>query len=413
MVIAIVAIGVAMVIGAADRTGSGGGGSGGGPPGGYAPELEPDWTVASNDITGDYGTFDGADGSVPGAILETAPGWVTMVEASTLTAKLVSLEPTSGDVRWSIPVPEARCTSRGEEAIVCLTRSNGSTFEIVTVDAETGAQVGDPAATEVAHVPVFVAPLGEDGLVVFTMAADLIGLDVQGRTLWSEEIDTHDYEVDWIQPDVASLGDTTILLMGSYIGTAQATADGVVMHDCRGVAVTEQAWMCTGEDDAIGYAPDGTELWREPWNDYYLVDQYEHIAPVIIVDNWDGTVSGVDPLSGKHGPAVEVSDDRDGAFSFLGDPEHPFVFTADTVSLLDADLRTVLWTTPVEDSYLGIAGGGVIEDTLVIDAEHSYGVDVDTGEVLWERAFLPFDAIVVGDAFVGLRASELIRYQLP
>lgn len=409
-IVGAVVITIGLIAGAGDRSGSGGGS---GPPGGYAPELEADWSVSSDDLTGNYGTFDSAEGSLSGTVLETTTGWVVMVEASTLGATLVSLEPESGDVQWSIPMPEARCTTMSGDTLVCLTRSGGSTFDLVTVDAGSGSLVGDPVPTDIAHVPVFVVPMGDDGLAAFTMRAELVGLDLQGSTQWTEAIDTGDYEIDWIVPDVAPLGSSTILLLGTHIGTVQASAQGAVLHDCRSVAVTEQAWMCTGEDDAVGLDPEGIELWREPWNDYYLVDQYQHIAPVIIVDNGNGTVSRVDPMTGKHGTAIDISDDDSASFNFLGDTEHPFVFAEDTVSLLDADLTTVLWTSPIDDEYLNIAGGGVAGDILAIDAQHSYGFDLGTGEMLWERAFLPNDAVVVGDAFVGMRATELIRYQLP
>ncbi|WP_420111356.1 hypothetical protein [Pseudactinotalea sp.] len=410
-VITVVVIVIGLIVGVTQ--GGGTGGSGSGPPGGYAPELEADWTLSSQQLLGDYGAFDSPEGSLSGTVLETTAGWIVMLEASTLEARLVSVAPDSGDVQWSIPMPEARCTTSTGDALVCLTRSGGSTFELVTVDASSGAPVGDPVPTDIAHVPVFVVPMGDDGLTAFTMRSELIGLDLQGNTMWREELDTGDYETEWIQPDVARLGPSTILFLGTYVGTVQVDAQGPHMHECRSVAVTEQAWMCTGEDDAVGRDADGAELWREGWQDYYLVDRYQHIAPVIIVDNWDGTVSGVDPLTGTHGALIEVSDDPGASFNFLGDPEHPFVFADDTVSLLDADLTTVLWTSPIEDEYLNIAGGGLAGDTLAIDAQHSYGFDLDTGEMQWERAFLPNDALVVGEAFVGMQGSDLIRYQLP
>ena len=335
-----------------------------------------------------------------------------MAEPSQLDGEVASLDPDTGEVRWSVPMPEARCTATGEDTIVCLTREGGSQFQLVTLAAEDGQPVGDPVPTDLTHVPVVLVPLADAGLVTFTMDARLTALDLDGSTLWSEPIDLRDYEPDWLQPDVASYGSSTILHLGTYVGTVQASAEGAVVHDCRGVAVTPEAWLCTGDDTAVARAPDGTELWQGDWQDYYLVDQYEHIAPMIIVDNWDGSVSGVDPLTGDHGPAVPIDDDRS-SFNLLGDPEHPFVFADASIHLLDADLTTVLWSAPIEDEYLNIASGGIVGDTLAIDAEHSYGFDVATGDMKWERAFLPYDSYVVGEAFVGMRATELMRYELP
>lgn len=386
-------------------------GGSGGPPGGYAPELEAQWVVSSYDISKDYGTFDSVDGTLGGELLETSTGWVTMIEPATPEAELVSVEPATGALQWVLPMPEARCTLN-EDALLCLTRSTGAQFELVTVAVDTGQVVGEPVLTDLTHVPVFLVMMGTDAVVTMSMAAELTGVDLQGSTLWSQPIDLGDYEVEWVEPDVAPIGSSVILSMGRAIGTVEAAAEGAVVHPCGDVAVTPEAWMCVGDDDAIGYAPDGSELWRGDWHDYYLVDRYQHIAPVMLVDNWDGTVSSIDPLTGQHGQPIRVGDD-DASFNFLGDTAHPLVFTYDSVSLLDADLTTVLWTTPVYDEYLNIAGGGIVGDVVAVDAQHSYGFDLATGEMLWERAFLPYDAYAVGDGFVGVQINELIRYELP
>ncbi len=131
----------------------------------------------------------------------------------------------------------------------------------------------------------------------------------------------------------------------------------------------------------------------------------------MLVDNWDGTVSSVDPLTGDHGPAIPI-DDR-GYFNFLGDPEHPFVLAEDSVTLLTPDLTSAVWTAPIVDGFLNIAAGGVVGETLVIDAEHSWGLDLADGTRLWERDFLTSDVQIIDDGLYGLASAELIRYELP
>lgn len=405
---AVVVVGVAVAIGL--LVGAGDDSDGGSPFGGGAAELDTAWTVSSYDLS-DHGAFDRADGTVPGAILSTSHGWVSMVEPATLEAVLVSVDPDSGEVQWSTPVPEGRCTSTTPDSILCLTRDGGSQFQLLTVAAETGDPVGDPVPTDLTHVPVFVVPMGTDGLVTLSITAELAGLDLQGSTLWTEQIDLGDYEAEWLDVDTAAYASSVILHLGAYVGTVQASAEGAAVHDCQGVAATPEAWMCQGEDEAVGRAPDGTELWREDWQDYYLVDQYQQIAPVMIVDNWDGTVSAVNPVTGEHAAPVDLSTGR--SFNFLGDAEHPFVLTEDSINLLDAGLTTVLWSSPIRDEYLNIAGGGVIDEVLVVDGESSWGFDLATGDELWRRDFLPYDVMVVDDALAGLRITELVRYALP
>ncbi|GAB2618284.1 hypothetical protein GCM10027067_32910 [Pseudactinotalea suaedae] len=401
-----VAVAIGLVAGASDD-------SGGGSPfgGGGAPELEAEWSLSSYDF-GDHGSFDSADGTVPGTILSTSNGWVTMVEPGTLEATLVSVEPDTGEVHWSTPMPEGRCTSTDPDSILCLTRDGGSQFQLLTLTAETGEVVGDPVPTDLTRVPVLLVPMGGEGWVTLSITAELAGLDLQGRTLWTEQIELGDYEVEWLDVDTAAYASSVILSLGPYVGTVQAGVEGAAVHECRGVAVTPEAWMCQGEDEAVGRAPDGTELWREDWQDYYLVDQYQRIAPVMIVDNWDGTVSAVDPLTGEHAAAVDMGS-PEGSFNFLGDTEHPFVLTEDSINLLDTGLTTVLWSAPIRDEYLNIAGGGVIGEVLVIDGESSWGFDLATGDELWRRGFLPYDVMVIDEALVGLRITELLRYALP
>jgi hypothetical protein len=383
----VVAIG--LLAGASDGSGSNPFG------GGSAPDMDTAWSVDSYDLS-DYGTFDSADGTVPGTVLSTSHGWIAMVEPSTLEALLVSVDPDSGSVQWSTPVPEGRCTTTTPDSILCLVRDGAPEFQLLTRDD---------------GVPVLVVPMGGDAVVTLSISSELAAVDLQGTTLWTQPIDVGDYEVEWLEIDTAAYDASVILHLGGYVGTVQATAEGATLHDCRGVAVTPQAWMCQGEDDAVGLSPDGTELWRADWEDYYVVDQYEHIAPVMIVDNWDGTVSAVDPLTGDHGAAIDLG--TDSSFNLLGDAEHPVVLTDDSVVMLDAELTTVLWTAPIRDEYLNIAGGGVIGETLVVDGEQNWGFDVGTGEERWQRDFLPYDVLVLDDALVGVRINELVRYELP
>lgn len=404
------AVGVLVVVvgvGYSALTGSGGGGGGGL---GAAPVLEEAWAVSSYDHS-DYGTYDSADGTLPGSILTTSAGLVAMIEPSTLDASLLSIDPGSGSVRWSVPMPEARCAAPDPDTLLCLTRQGGSTFDLVTVDVGTGDLVGEPVPTEISHVPVLLLPLGPDGLVTLSVDKELTALDLAGSTRWEEPLDSPDLDTSYIQADVARYESSLILSFGWLRGTFFVTPEGSTKHDCDSVAATPAAWMCRGEDEAIGFAPDGAELWRADWHDYYLIDRYQYIAPVMLVDNWDGTVSSVDPLTGDHGPAVDLGEDS--SFNFLGDPEHPFVLAEESVSLLSSDLTSVVWTAPVVDGYLNIAGGGVVEDTLVVDGEHSWGFDIADGSRSWERDFLTSDVQVIDDALYGLGINELVRYELP
>jgi hypothetical protein len=407
---AVVLLGVVIGASVVAFTGSGGGGGGGGGGLGAAPDLDEAWVLNSYDHS-DYGAWGSADGSIPGSALRTSHGMVAMIEPSTVGASLLSVDPESGDVQWSTPMPEARCAAPDPDTIVCLAREGGSTFELVTVDVVTGEHVGEPVRTEISHVPVMLLPLGTEHLVALSVDKELTALDLQGTTQWQDVLASPDLDTSYVQADVAHYENSVILSLGWLRGTFLLTLEGVTAYGCDSVAATPEAWMCSGEDDAIGLAPDGTELWREDWSDYYLIDRYQHIAPVMLVDNWDGTVSSVDPLTGDHGPAIPLSED--GSFNFLGDPEHPFVLGDASITLLSPDLTAVVWTAPIVDGYLNIAAGGVVGDSLVVDGEHSWGFDISDGTRLWERDFLTNDVQVIDGGLYGLGINELVRYELP
>src|SRR5690606_30601111 len=115
--------------------------------------------------------------------------------------------------------------------------------------------------------------------------------------------------------------------------------------------------------------------------------------------------------TGEKGDPVQVGDSRDN-LAFFGDAEHPLVATDDAVALLEPDLTGLRWQTAITDEYLNIANGGLVGDTIVVDGEHSYGLDVGTGDVRWERDFLGGDAAVVEDAWIVLQSHELRRCEV-
>lgn len=222
-----------------------------------------------------------------------------------------------------------------------------------------------------------------------------------------------DVDLDYLEIEAAHYPESTLLYLGWTIGAVQATVDGeVLVQECRSVAATPDAWVCEGDDEAVGRAPDGTELWSGPWNEYYLIDEYQHIAPVVLTDNGDGSVSAVDPLTGEHGTPIPVGDGTDN-LSLVGDADHVGVTTDSALALLDLATSSVLWQTDLRDEYLNIAGAVVIDDVLVMDAESTYGFDLATGDILWERDLLASELRVRDGALVGADWSELIRYELP
>lgn len=379
------------------------------------PELDAAWTVDSYDLANGYGSFGTPEGTITDPLLTTSTGWVTMVQPSTPDALLVSVDPDTGAVRWTAGMPEGRCTQteRGVD-LVCLTRSDGSsTFQLVTVDPSSGDVVGG-VDVDLPAVPALLLPLG-DGLLTLSVSGVLTGFGLDGVVGWSQPIGLPDLDLSHEQADVATYPDSVLLYFGWIHDTVRITAAGeVTTRPCHSAAATPQAWVCEGESLTIGYAPDGTELWRGDWDDYYLVVAYQHIAPTAIVDNWDGTVSPVDPITGERGPAVRVAADASHNLSLVGsDPDHPIVTTDTDVVLLDAGVTTVLWSQPVTDEFLNIAGGGVVDDQVVIDGELSYGFDLTSGDQLWSRDFLAADVWVHDGALVGYAYNELIRYQLP
>lgn len=379
-----------------------------------AGDLEEVWELESDDVTGDWRAFDSVDGTLPGSVLSTSTGWLVLQEASTVDAVLASVDPATGEVQWHTPMPEGRCTQAGADAaLVCLTRDDpGAAFRLVTLDPATGDVLGSPVTTTLTHVPVVLVGLGE-GLLTLSVTGSLAALDLDGTMRWEEPLNLPDLDTTYLQPDIARYPDAVVLYLGSYVGTVHATLDGFTTHVCNDVAATPEAWLCVDvdRDEAIGRTPAGETLWTGDWQDYYLVDTYQRIAPVIITDNWDGTISGVDPLTGEHGAPIRVGDGSDN-LSFLGDASYPVVTTDSAVALLDEGLTEVLWRTDITDEYLNIAVGGVVNGTIVMDAEHSYGFDPATGEVLWEHNSVGYEVLLLDDVLITISGSALTRYDV-
>jgi len=387
-----------------------------GPLGGSSADPLPQrWSVDPYDISSDYGTFAAVDGTVTGWLLPTESGWVTMTEPSTPAARLVSLDPVDGAVQWSLDLPESRCTQleTNLDELVCLTRPSGGGFQLVRVGAGDGAFVGDPVAVDLGHVPYLLTPLG-DGLLVLTADRVLSGVGLDGAVRWSAPIPIDsDADLTYLEIDVAHYPDATLLQLGWSNGTVHVTTAGEVrVLSCRAVAATPDAWVCEGDDETTGFAPDGTEQWAGPWDDYYLVDRYQKITPVVLVDNWDGSVSAIDATTGGRGDPVPVTDSSE-HFSFLGDADQPAVTAEDSVTMLDPTGANVLWQTHVDDEYLNIAEGAVLDGTLVMSGERTYGFDLVTGEQLWSSDFLTTTLSVHDGALVGTGYGEVTRYEMP
>src|SRR5690606_28699726 len=159
VVVAVVVVLVAVVGVLARLVAGGGSSSGAGGSGGS--DLEVRWSVEPRALADDWGYFESVDGAQPG-LLPTAGGWVAMVDASTVDAVLGAIDPDDGSVRWSIELPESRCTRTGDDPaapLTCLTRDDpGDPFQVVSIDPVTGDRVGDPLATTLTEVPVLLAP---------------------------------------------------------------------------------------------------------------------------------------------------------------------------------------------------------------------------------------------------------------
>lgn len=396
--------GLAALLAAVDDTGTTGGTN--------PDDLSEAWAVSSYDMSSDYGTFGAVDGTHDGWVLTSSTGWVAMTEPSTPNARLMSLDPDDGAVQWSRDLPESRCSQVAEEELVCLTRPEGSGFELVRVAAGDGALVGDAVPVALSHVPYLITPLAE-GLLVLSADRSLAAVGLDGSIGWTEPVAIpSDVDLGYLEIDSAHYPEATLLHLGWTIGTVHATTDGMSMAACRAVAATPEAWVCESDDETVARAPDGTELWSGDWDDYYLVDGYQRIAPVLVVDNWDGTVSMVDAASGDRGAPLLVASDSQ-HMNLLGDAEHPVIATEDAVALLDPAGTSVLWQTALTDEFLNIAVGVVVGDVLVMDAANSYGLDLAGGELLWTRDFLATGTYGRDDALVGADWGEIVRYRLP
>ncbi len=375
-------------------------------------EIPAVWSVESEDVAGSYGWFESVDGTIGGSLLRTGTGSVGMVDASTVDAVLFSLDRVTGDVQWDRALPESRCTQREPEVdLVCLTRTDVSAaFDLVSIDPATG-DLGDAVPTELRTVPSLMTVIG-DVVVASDSSGRITALADDGATVWTHRWDVEPGDLEWMEIDVARYDGAAVLYPGFTNDTLHLTADGVaVEHQCRAVTATPEAWICEVWDtpeQTLGYAPDGTLLWEQDRNEYYLVDTYGRIGHAALLDQRDGSVALIDPVTGSVTGTVDVGSARD-TLTLAGDADHVLIATDDSISLLTADEDGLAWTTPVTDEYLNIARSAVVGDLLVLDGELARGIDLATGDVRWEHDGIHDVVVVHGNAVLTVDLTEVRR----
>lgn len=394
-------------------------------------DVDIAWSIEPDDIAPDaYAELGSVDGTATGGVLTTTEGWVVRLDGEDgyggvpQPDLLAGLDPATGSVQWLRDLPDGHCTQTvpGED-LVCLARlgGDGAPLEILALDPATGDPTSDAVPTQLTEPPAMIAPLG-DGLVVLDADRRFTALAPDGSARWQQPLVAPDWDPEHQLPDVAIYPGAVVVRMPIYDETVHMTEDGRRQQlGCRNLVVTAPAWICEEDLDwTVGRAPDGSELWRTDWHDLHLVSTYQRAIPVAIAEGVTSSAPGaagvstvalVDAATGAVGPASRL--DGGGNLSFLGETAHPVVTTDSSVALLDAAGSGLEWETPVEDEYLSIATGGVAGGVLVVDGEHLHGIDLATGELLWERTATAADVWVLDGVVLGMSAYELERYALP
>lgn len=93
--------------------------------------------------------------------------------------------------------------------------------------------------------------------------------------------------------------------------TLHVGADGATSaRECQSLIATDSTWICADVlGDTIGFAADGTELWREPTTGRWPVVTYGHITPVALVEQ-DQELAAVDPITGRLGTRLVLEVDH-------------------------------------------------------------------------------------------------------
>ncbi|MFV0252221.1 MAG: PQQ-binding-like beta-propeller repeat protein [Beutenbergiaceae bacterium] len=382
-------------------------------------ELSQSWTVDPNAMTGGYGReFIGVDGSATGTVLSTAQGWVVMAsdEDPSTSDALASLDPSAGETQWQVAIDAGRCTQReaGVDLLCVVTQDGSAAPTLLNLDPATGEPIDGSARVDLdlPGPPVLLAPF-QDGLLALSEDATLTAFDLDGNLIWSDWLGIYDWYPDM---DVITVGQYPQSLLITVNGQASTLVlpDGPLpASDCRTVVVADQAWLCDQHGEVYSYGPDGTELWRDHTQDIDLIGQYFGPGAVGVNDNGDGSVSFIDPATGRLGPPVELTDDHE-SLRLIGDARFPLIAGDTGLSLLSNDGSELLWRADVRDDLLDSAQVAVVNNVLIVGGSDLYGFDAATGEQLWKsgqarvRQMWAHDGALVGSTWEGLS-----RFQLP
>ncbi len=408
-----------------------------GPPAPQEEALDPHWELRARELLtvgqDTYAVFvplnsrERFDFQVS-SMLTTQDVWVVAVTAADEPQRrLVALDAATGDELWSIDA-EAQCatTLSSEETLWCVEPDDGELrgFEL---DVSSGEELSSWSAAIESTWSVY---LTESGLVVnagddktFT---DLILLDLaDGSSLW--EIDVTGLEnSDYILRETESedgtrytavarptwnlMDENLILRTGIAVTFIDVEGGSVSEQMCYPSVVTSEFVGCSSSmrsDNGL-YESDGSELWVSHTDNFELA--YTGYRGQEVAINIAGEqVRPTDWETGEIGdPILDV-----GAYAIAtGTSDYPFVVEEEEgVHLLSADQSEARWSLELQEPS-SITTVLIVDDIAVINSVPTLGVDLDTGEVLWQHdAFMTLD--VINEGLVSVSATTIASLKTP
>lgn len=403
--------------------------------------IDQTWVVSVEDLTHageDSAISRNPDGAFTGArVIAGDEAWVIAWEDDDYVRQgIAGLDPVDGTVLWERPLPQVACADRPVEgAVLCVALEDG-TWVYHRIDAVTGEDI---STVDTGLDDVQTVHSNGEVLIVVSPAnpaphAAVTGLDLDGAELWSFDIADienadllfdHFYDSDgdpvlerprWRDLD----GGLVMLWATPGVAIIDPATGETFVHECRSATPAQDHYYCVVKERLESYELDGTRTWTasglrpatpEEYSDTRLVALSEPTAnqfEVVPIDPDTGDVTG---------PATYRFSQRPGTWTGIvlppsvhAEPDATFLVGDLEVVALDPETGEMIWSVPFDEIYLGDIVQ--IGDVAVLNTGDAVGIDMASGEVIWERNTRG-DIIRIGDAAVSVSSNEIALLELP
>ncbi|WP_420111602.1 PQQ-binding-like beta-propeller repeat protein [Pseudactinotalea sp.] len=403
--------------------------------------IDETWVVSVEDLTQagqDSAISRNPDGAFTGTrVIAGDESWVIAWEDDDYVRQgIAALDPVDGTVLWERPLPQVACADREVDgALLCLALDS-DTWVFHRIDAVTGE---DLDTTDTALDDVQTVHSNGDVLIAVGPAnpaphATVTGLTPDGSEVWSFDIADienadlmfdHFYDSDGDpvleRPRWRDLGGGLVMLWATPgVAIIDPATGETFVHECRSATPAQDHYYCVVKEKLERYELDGTRTWTaaglrpatpEEDSDTQLVALSEPTTnqfEVIPIDPETGVVTGAATYRFSQQPGVWTGIVLPP--SVYVEPDATFLVGDLEVVALDPETGEMIWSVPLDEGYLGDMVQ--IGDVAVVNTGDAIGIDMASGEVIWERNTRG-DVVRIGDVAVSLGYDEIALLELP